>query len=236
MTVEEFSNEFDTLLNSYYTANNIGDTTNPASIELDEYEKSMFLTKAQEQLIIEIYSGKNNVGDRFEGTEETRRYIEKLIKTAILTEKEEGTGLSDKSVFFRLPDDLWFITYEAVTISDDNAGCHNSMTSDVIPITQDEYYRISGNPFREPSFRRAFRLDYGDNIVEIISKYNISKYTVRYLSKPSPIILIDLNDLSINNISEKTECKLNSAIHRAILERAVRLAIISKTQITSSNK
>ena len=63
------------------------------------------------------------------------------------------------------------------------------------------------------------------NLVELISRYNISKYLVKYLSKPTPIILSDLdNGLSINGISEKTECKLNSSLHRAILEKAVDLA------------
>ena len=51
MTTEEFSNEFDTLLNSY--------GENPSTIELDEYEKSVFLTKAQEEIVIDLYSGKN---------------------------------------------------------------------------------------------------------------------------------------------------------------------------------
>lgn len=235
MIAQEFSNEFDTLLNSYSTVPPYGNE-NKLDITLDEYEKSVFLTKAQEQVVIEIYNGKNPLGDKFEGTEETRRYIDELIKTATITEKTEGNGLSDKSVFFKLPDDLWFITYETVTISDDNAGCHNGELTDVIPVTQDEYYRLIHNPFRGLSFRRAFRLDCGNNTVEIISKYSISDYTVRYLAKPSPIVLVDLNELSIDNISEKAECKLNSAIHRAILERAVRLAIISKTQISSSNK
>ena len=57
----------------------------------------------------------------------------------------------------------------------------------------------------------------------------MEKYLVRYLSRPTPIILIDLTDnLSINGVSVKTECKLNPVIHRAILERAVKLAIISR--------
>ena len=44
MSVEEFSNEFDTLLNSYSTAPPYGDE-NKLDITLDEYEKSVFLTK-----------------------------------------------------------------------------------------------------------------------------------------------------------------------------------------------
>ena len=49
MTTEEFSNEFDALLNSYSTTEET-----PNTIELDEYEKSVFLTKAQEDVVIDM--------------------------------------------------------------------------------------------------------------------------------------------------------------------------------------
>ena len=66
-------------------------------------------------------------------------------------------------------------------------------------------------------------------MVELISNYQVSEYQLRYLAKPTPIILIDLpDDLTINNESKETECGLNPAIHRAILELAVSLAVKSK--------
>ena len=61
-------------------------------------------------------------------------------------------------------------------------------------------------------------------------KDNFNHYKMGYLSKPSPIILTDLTGgLYINNENKKTECKLHSAIHRTILENAVRMAISSKS-------
>ena len=36
------------------------------------------------------------------------------------------------------------------------------------------------------------------------------------------------DDLKINGVYIKTECKLNSALHRRILDEAVRLAVLSK--------
>lgn len=236
MSNQEFSNEFDTLLNSYSNSAEFGGE-HKFDIVLDEYEKSVFLTRSQEQIVLEIYNGKNATGDNFEGTEEARRYIENLIKTSVITDKiENNIGLSSNSVFFKLPKDLWFITYEGVMLEENSAGCHSNKPIDVIPITQDEYQKTIRNPFRGPSYRRALRLDYGDGTVEIISDYEISKYIVRYLSKPSPIILVNLGNLSIDDINTETECKLNSALHRVILDRAVRLAIISKTQVSSSSK
>ena len=230
MTTEEFSNEFDTLLNSYSVINKFGKEENPSTIELDEYEKSVFLTKAQEEIIIDLYNGKNPLGDSFEKTEEVRRYLSDLIKTYITTEKKTGyVGLSKTSIFFELPEDLWFITYESANLEDSRLGCMNEKEISVIPISQDDYFRISSNPFRGSNKRRALRLDNSNGIVEIVSEYNIDRYLVRYIARPDPIILTDLPDsLSINKLSKKTECKLNPVIHRAILEKAVKLAILSK--------
>lgn len=232
MTTEEFSNELDTLLNSYSNIEPFGKT--PNTVEIDEYEKSVFLTNAQEEIVIDLYNGKNPFGDSFEKTEEIRRYLSDLIRTYTTTVKETGyTGLSNKSVFFKLPDDLWFITYEAVNLKDDELGCMEGSNILVLPVTQDEYHRIKKNPFRGPNERRAIRLDLSEKVVEIVSKYNIDSYLVRYLARPRPIILSKLPDnLSINGVSDKTECELNPVIHRAILERAVKLAIISKVPNT----
>ena len=231
MTTEEFSNEFDTLLNSYSTIEAFGKT--PSTVELDEYEKSIFLTNAQEEIVIGMYNGKNPFGDSFERTEEIRRYLSTLIKTATPDKKVGYTGLSKSSVFFELPDDLWFITYESVNLKDDGLGCMNGEDISVIPITQDEYHRIRKNPFRGTNERRALRLDLGGKVVEIISKYNVESYLIRYLSRPTPIVLTDLADnLSINGTSVKTECELNPVVHRAILERAVKLAIMSRVPNT----
>lgn len=234
MTCIEFSNEFDTLLNSYSTVPPYGDE-NKLDITLDEYEKSVFLTKAQEEVVVELYTGKNQFGESFERTEEIRRYLSDLVKTVVLSDKLTGhVGLSKTSMFFQLPEDVWFITYESATLKDERLGCLDGEEATIVPVTQDEYYRIAKNPFRGPSKGRAVRLDIGDGVIEIISDYNIDKYLVRYLSRPKPIVLVDLNELSVNGIKARTECELNPVIHRAILERAVRLAIISKTQVSGS--
>ena len=232
MTTEEFSNEFDTLLNSYSTIEAFGKT--PNTIELDEYEKSVFLTNAQEEIVIDLYNGKNPFMDSFEKTEEIRRYLSDLIRTYTTSTKEKGyTGLSNKSVFFKLPDDLWFITYESVNLKDTELGCIDGKGILVMPITQDEYHRIKRNPFRGSNERRALRLDLSEKVVEIVSKYSIDTYLVRYLARPRPIILSKLPDnLSINGVNDKTECELNPVIHRAILERAVKRAIISRVPNT----
>lgn len=222
MTTKEFSDAFDTLINTY------GDSSR--TIALDEYEKSLFLTQAQEQIVVELYTGRNTKASSFEETEELRSNLKGLIKTVLIPESEETfNGISKYSKFFILPKDVLFITYEAVTISDESAGCKNGSEIPVIPVTQDEFNRVMNNPFRQASKRRALRLDNSLDVAEIVTKYNIKDYTIRYLSKPTPIVVADLEGVSIDKVDTITECKLNSAMHRYILERAVALAIANRS-------
>ena len=231
MTIQEFSNTFDTLLNSYDTQAQFGEQTSNREIALDEYEKSIYLTKAQEEVVINLYNGKNPYGDSFESTEEMRRYLESLVKTKVYstTEQVSGTGVSDNSVFYKLPNDVAFITMEQVTYNDKSLGCYNGSIAAVYPVTQDEYSRIKNNPFRGPTKYKVVRLDSGENTVELVSKYEIGEYLIKYLSKPKPIILETLpNGLTIGGISEETECELHPLLHDTILERAVRIALQAK--------
>lgn len=214
MTTKEFSNEFDVLLNSH----------SGITVELDEYEKSVLLTEAQEEVIKGLYKG-TFTGESLEKTEELRRCLDSLIKTD-QPESIVGdlTGLDKKSSFYKLKSDVWFITYESVELVND-AYCKDSPVIRVVPMRQDEWHRARNNPFRKPNKRKVVRLDNGSNIIELISDYPIQKYLIRYISKPAPIILVPLEgDLFINETQEVTECKLNTVLHRTILERAVELA------------
>lgn len=231
MTLQEFSNQFDTMLNSYAHKIGFGDQVSMADVALDEYEKSVWLTKAQEELVVSCYNGKNAFGDSFESTEELRRYLSNLVAEdsidPITSSIGTPLGMDSKSKFFTLPDDLWFITYEDVTTSD--GGCGNGGKMDVYPVTQDEYLKIKRNPFRGANNRRALRLDLADGVVEVVCKYNVTSYYIRYIRKPSPIILEDLPDnLTIEGSNCSTPCELHEALHQRILERAVRLALQSK--------
>lgn len=225
MTTEEFSNEFDILLNSY-------SSKDQQSINVDEYEKSVFLTKAQEDLIISVYNGKNSTYESFEQTEEIRRYLSNIVKTIEATRYDNtSVWITSNSYLYDIPKDLWFITYEYAILNDSKLPCKQNINALVIPVTQDEFYRVYNNPFKGPSNKRVLRLDSDNNIIELISKYNIDKYVIRYISKPTPIILEDLTeDLSINGESKKTECILNTSLHRKILDRAVLLALTSKNK------
>ena len=231
MTLEEFSNGFDTLVNSYRRFRSFDNQEASDSIEFDEYEKSLYLTKAQEELVLSLYNGRNPYGDSFESTEEMRRHLDARVK-------HQGkqpfipTGinpLETTSVFFQLPEDVWFIVFEEVRLRNDIDGCKAGTKIGVVPVRHDEYNRIKKNPFRGANERRALRLDAKDNVVEIVCDYPIDRYFFRYIKKLNPIVLENLpNGLTVNKKNTATDCELHEALHQRILELAVMMGLRSK--------
>ena len=240
MNNEEFSNSFDTLLNSYNVSGEFGEPASKQSLVFDEYEKSLLLTKSQEEIAESLYNGRNPFAESFEQTEELRRYLSNLICDVTLQPSSgnyRGIG-GHTSKFFEFPSSpkLWFITFESVTLESEDA-CLNGKILDVIPVTQDEYLRIKRNPFRGCNSRRALRLDVSDNVIEVVSKYNVAQYYARYLRHPNPIILRSLpNGLSIDGESDYMECELHEALHQKILDRAVILALQSRGALNNNSK
>ena len=104
MNIEQFSAEFDVLLNSYSIIP-VDGTTDP--LAFSEYEKSVFLTKAQDSLVIDLYSGRNSLGLSFESTEEARRYLAELVQ-----EFTQEITVPSTTASIVMPQGLWFITYE----------------------------------------------------------------------------------------------------------------------------
>ena len=224
MNVQEFSNSFDTLLQPYIAKESFSEQNNLA---FDEYEKSIFLTKAQEQIVLELYQ-------ELEQSEEVRKYLSNLIKTdnyVPIGEQDETLINSNfKSYKVEISNDILFMIYEQCTLSDEN-NCINNKIVSVVPTIHDDLDKVLKNPFKSPNSRKVIRLDF-DNKIELISKYNISNYKVRYLKKPNPIILVALEDnLSINNGDTKvSNGETNPILHERIVQRAVQLAVQSKVK------
>ena len=223
-TCEEWSLEFDLLYN------NIASDKAPG---LEEYEKSVFLTRAEQTIEIALYKG--NFGESFESTEELTAYLDSLVRQAELTEIGETDipKISENSYIFKNPDDLLFRTIELCTVQSADCG---ELTASVVPVTQDEYWRTVRDPFKRHNNTRVLRLstakDTGvsgeyerEGYTELISSNPVSKYTVRYLAKAEPIILEDLTDgKSIDGKTAKATCKMHEALHHSILAEAVRMA------------
>lgn len=224
MNVQEFSNSFDTLLQPYIAKDSFNEQNNLA---FDEYEKSIFLTKAQEQIVLELYQ-------ELEQSEEVRKYLSNLIKTDnyVPVGEQDETLINNnfKSYKVEISNDILFMIYEQCTLSDEN-NCINNKIVSVVPTIHDDLDKVLKNPFKSPNSRKVIRLDF-DNKIELISKYSISNYKVRYLKKPNPIILVALEDnLSINNGDTKvSNGETNPILHERIVQRAVQLAVQSKVK------
>lgn len=224
MNVQEFSNSFDTLLQPYIAKESFSEQNNLA---FDEYEKSIFLTKAQEQIVLELYQ-------ELEQSEEIRKYLSNLIKTDnyVPVGEQDETLINNnfKSYKVEISNDILFMIYEQCTLNDEN-NCINNKIVSVVPTIHDDLDKVLKNPFKSPNSRKVIRLDF-DNKIELISKYNISNYKVRYLKKPNPIILVSLEDnLSINNGDTKvSNGETNPILHERIVQRAVQLAVQSKVK------
>lgn len=242
MTTQQFSDEFDTLLNTQSIIKQYGLTQ---GIELDEYEKSVFLTYAQEQLVRETYQGLNTKREGFDETELSRRYLDKLIKQATVTSTvaiADTEKLQGSTTFFELPSDVMVITLEQLEVASAQE-CYNGKVISVVPVRQDEYLLLKDNPFKAPTMKGrtniAWRFDYGNNstrVVEIVppNEVTASKYIVRYLRKPKPIILTTLpSDLNIDGEINEQTSELDSIFHRQILDLAVIKALQSKSLTTS---
>jgi len=234
MTTTDFSVEFDLLYNN---------ALSNSAPEINSYEKSLFLTQAQEEIVKEAYDDKKK-GTSFESSEAIRRRLEELsipsasLYNAGLNSSLSALKLSTNSKFFKIADDVWYITYERI----------NTTTKQlyIVPTALDQYSMLEDNPFKEPNAKRAWRINTkntvsSDKVVEIITTQTPASYVYRYLQEPTPIVLVNLDDefpamnLSINGVNTETNCILNSECHRIILKRAVELATAAYKENTLSN-
>lgn len=109
----------------------------------------------------------------------------------------------------------------------------------VVPIRFDEYSRLMSKPYKRPLKYQAWRLINNDtaNKADIIIGPNdvATKYTLRYIRRPNPIIVGDLDGLTIEGKGNPSECELDPILHEEILQRAVELAKMAWTNTGQDN-
>lgn len=228
MTIVEFSNQFDILYD------NVASKGAPG---LDLYEKSVYLTKAQLELVKTHYSQDNKYRQGFEGSEKRRVDLKELITNHnSTTQITSSNGISSSSKFFSIPDDVFLIIQETATINDTTNTCITNKIVDVLPKTHDEYNTQIKNPFKRPDENLVWRIDYSrqnnNKNVELVSPFDITNYHVRYIKYPEPIILTDISSgdfqgesLSIEGQTSARTSQLDESFHDEILDRAVQLAV-----------
>lgn len=225
MTTQEFSNEFDVLYN------NIMSNQAPG---LDEYEKSVFLTKAQLEILKNYFNPKGNkYGQGFD--ENAKRQIDfstliTVAKPSQYTPEGGYVKFDDRSQLYKMPQDILLMLNETGINTVDGV----KRLISIIPMNYEEYARLMSKPWKQPLKNQGWRLFQStggvDFISEVVIKYNssLADYKIRYVKRPKPIILANLADeysnVSIEGINTITECELDPILHPEILQRAVELA------------
>ena len=246
-TTAEWSLEFD----QFY--NNITSNQAPG---LTEHEKSIFLTRAQESLVLDMFSPKSNVlREGFDGSEIRQSDFFSLVTTVKEDLPEDlesflAVGLPDgvasnHAIWGSHPSDILLLLNEEVLVGEE--------VLQVLPISYTEYYRLSSKPYKYPPKGRVWRLDVGSGdtpetqqeeskhvrLVQLISvklskDATNQKYFLRYVRKPIPIILPDEIDGSTAELGidgyeypQNPVCELPSHLHNTIIQRAVMLAKVA---------
>ena len=230
-TVKEWSDAFDVLFNEIMSN---------ASASLDEYDKSIFLTKGQEEIVKNYFNPKGNkYQEGFDDNAKRQSDFATLISNKSLDTVADYSKFDSRSSAYKYPDDFFIAINEQFQV----AANDKTYPYTILPLSYADYNKAMQKPYKYPPKSQVWRLITGETdaevavgndkvpVVEIIGRYNpagTGVYKLRYVRRPKPIILVDLNtidnNLSINGVTAATTCELPEHIHEEILQRAVELA------------
>lgn len=201
MTLDEFSELFDVQYNNI--------TSNQAP-GLNEYEKSVFLTKAQDEIVKNYFTANskgNNIQQGFDDSAKRQADFSVLMKTKSCgsgdlaedgdkitytykymdgdTEKTKTvqfdvSKLDKRSQIYSFPEDVFIIINESLALG--------SKYFQVIPLKYDEYTRLMSKPFKRPLKHQAWRLINSGSVdgnlytkfVEVITTPEYDKASLTY--------------------------------------------------------
>jgi len=239
MTTVELSTEFDLRWdNLRYNASGYA--------SLNEYEKSLYLTQAQEILFNQLYG-------KYDMDEFSKRALAPLVHT-FLVDNAEITNTTDSlpqgkfnSLTVALPEDVAYIVVEQVILTE----AFGNRAVQVFPVKTDFYNKNSNNPFKIPNKKKIWRTEFGLNYdtkatppesleldipiinnkqssLELITSYekaDIDRYFCRYLMYPTPILLEDVSaGEEIRGYATVTESVLNNIVHEQLVDLSIQIA------------
>lgn len=200
MTIQEFSNTFDTLLNSYNTQSQFGEQASKREIVLDEYEKSVLLTQAQDIIVKSYFDGSlNQQGQGMDDSARRQMDFSSLIKIAELNpldpNETEIQTFDDRGIVYQLPrkvvdgtevegtTDVLFILNEKLTqVCTKGQQRVEQWRKDfvIVPISYKEYDREMSKPYAQPLKKQAWRLFQNqatgfDINSELIPRFNVKE-------------------------------------------------------------
>ena len=150
MTIKEFSDQFDVLYNNI--------TSNQAP-GLNEYEKSVFLTKAQDEIVKNYFSPNskgNSLQEGFDGNAKRQIDFSMLMRTIIGTSVTASVNIhfANNTGYYAMPSDILLYINEVLKVKRNG----NNVNLTVIPLAYDDYNRLMSKPFKRPLKNQAWRL------------------------------------------------------------------------------
>ena len=156
MTTTEFSNQFDLLFN------NISSNQAPG---LNEYEKSVFLTKAQDEIVKNYFQAESNgntIKKGFDDTAIRQMDFSDLIMSKTLEEENEEPDVDPRALVYKITKDdrVYIIINESLYLMVNNKDGKLEVKGirQVVPIKYTEYMRLMSKPFKEPLKNMAWRI------------------------------------------------------------------------------
>lgn len=233
MTTGEFSKEFDIRFN--FVNSNL-------AFSVNDYEKSVYLTRAQEEILSNYFNPKGNkYQEGFDMSEKRDIDFSSLINIAEATVIKAGvTPFADNGLVFEINGNVLYLLNEKFEYNIVISPTASSVKTSIFPLRWDDYQRILTKAYKSPPKRQTWRFirsndtaggnGNGKLVVELIPKSDLSgtdyKYTVRYIKRPQPIVVGALGSLSVNGVSTVSECILPAEIHDEILNRAIEICRI----------
>ena len=224
MTTTEFSREFDIRFN--FINSNL-------AFSVNGYEKSVYLTRAQEEIVSNYFNAKGNkYGEGFDMSEKRHIDFSSITDTKSISIKHSTIiSYMNNGLVFEIPDDVLYVINEKFNyLKSDGVAVKTSVSHLGYKAAQ----VVMTKPYQSPPSRQSWSIVRGNAtgghlIVEVIPKANIDitkvfSYSVRYIKRPTPIIVETLiAGQSVNGISAITECILPSEIHDEVLARAIEI-------------
>ena len=188
MTIKEMSDSLDSMLNSYASQAQFGEEAAKQDIVLDEYEKSLYLTQAQD-IVLKSYFQRNTNGEGsgFDDSEKRQIDFSSLITVKTLTEPETAEDapmpFDERGILFSMPkrqakkkvngvetlvdvdgttDVLFILNEQLITKVGDKPTTGEDKRQKkvyvVVPINYKEYDREMSKPYAQPLKKQAWRL------------------------------------------------------------------------------
>jgi hypothetical protein len=220
---------------------------------LDEYEKSEFLTKAQDELVKAYFNPKGNkLQEGFDDSEKRQMDFSMLLRTKNITANSNTTDGSVATMFgttsgvYKIQtntstDRIMMILNETIKITNES----NSRYLTVVPLKYTELARLMSKPYKRPIKNQAWRIiNSGESLDSdnpedgVIDTTNLTmeiiahpgdtgslNYAIRYIKRPRAIRTTTFDEgVTIDGSNAEQGCELDPILHEEIVQRAVELA------------